>query len=78
MGDNGFHTWFREFATETAYSVWGNPNASATKEASTQAPRATELAVSGASELHKHQWLRPDNGVIECATCGDTRNYYGE
>jgi hypothetical protein len=27
---------------------------------------------------HKHEWLRPDNGVIECATCGATRNHYSE
>jgi hypothetical protein len=25
-----------------------------------------------------HQWLRPDNETIECATCGATRNHYGE
>lgn len=25
-----------------------------------------------------HQWLRPDNGTIECATCGATRNHYGD
>lgn len=26
----------------------------------------------------QHQWLRPDNGVIECATCGTTRYHYGD
>jgi len=26
----------------------------------------------------RHQWLHPDNGVIECATCGETRNHYGD
>ena len=30
------------------------------------------------SEPHQHEWLRPDNGVIECAICGATRNHYGE
>lgn len=31
-----------------------------------------------ASECPPHQWLRPDNGVIECATCGATREHYGD
>jgi hypothetical protein len=104
MGDNGFSTWFRDFAKETIFEVWGNPNASAPKEADTQAQRATESAESGASELvglcqyitcmHRpgeagcaspsaappcrHQWLRPDNGTIECAACGATRWHYGD
>jgi hypothetical protein len=26
----------------------------------------------------QHQWLRPDNGCIECAVCGATRNHYGD
>jgi hypothetical protein len=29
-------------------------------------------------ESSGHQWLRPDNGVIECAGCGATRPHYGE
>lgn len=33
--------------------------------------------VFGKEETHQHQWLRPDNGVVECATCGATRNHYG-
>lgn len=24
----------------------------------------------------RHQWLRPDNGTIECGVCGATRNDY--
>jgi hypothetical protein len=70
---------FRGFAEAAFLPVFGNPNASATKEASTQAQSATEFAASGASELCRpHQWLRPDNDVIECAVCGKTRNYYGD
>jgi hypothetical protein len=58
MGDNGFSEFmkraespFRLFAAETMLPVFGNSNASATSEASTQAPSATEPAASGASEL---------------------------
>lgn len=80
MGDNGFSNFkqpdpnpFRLFCKETFLQVFGNSNASATREASTQAPSATELAVSGASELCKHQWLRPVDGEIECALCSTVR-----
>lgn len=111
MGDNGFSDFmkkasspFRLFAAETFLPTFGNSNASAAKEASTQAPSATEPAASGASELpfgpcqyltcmHRpneagcarpshmrsacqHQWLRPDNGTIECGVCGATRYDY--
>jgi hypothetical protein len=84
MGDNGFSTWFRDFAVETVYAVWGNPNASPLRSADAQAQSATESAAitsdtAGASELpHVHEWLRPDNGVIECASCGATRWHYGD
>lgn len=86
MSDNGFSKFkqqdpspFRLFCEDTFLQVFGNSNASATKEASTQAPSATELAVSGASESCKHQWLRPVNGEIECALCSTTRwAHYGE
>lgn len=26
----------------------------------------------------RHEWLRPDNGTIECAVCGATRSHYGD
>lgn len=42
---------FRLFCENTFLQVFGNPNASAPKEADTQAQRATESAESGASEL---------------------------
>lgn len=78
MGDNGFSTWFRDFAVETVYAVWGDPNASAQAVAGHTSQPATEPAATGASESHVHEWLRPDNGVIECASCGATRFHYGD
>ena len=27
---------------------------------------------------HQHEWLRPDNGVIECAACGASRFHCGD
>lgn len=85
MGDNGFSKFkqpdpspFRLFCEETFLAVFGNSNASAARGSGHTSQPATEPAASGASESHRHQWLRPDNGVIECATCGTTRNYYGE
>jgi hypothetical protein len=61
------------------FVVWGNPNASAQAVAGHTSQPATEPAATGASELpHIHEWLRPDNGVIECASCGATRNHYGD
>lgn len=78
MGDNDFHEWFRDFIKETFLEVWGNPNASAQQRSEHTSQSATEPAASDASELHRHQWLHPDNGVLECATCGATRNHYGD
>lgn len=51
MGDNGFHSWFRDFATDTVYAVWGNPNAPALSGSEHTSQPATELAASDASEL---------------------------
>jgi hypothetical protein len=62
MGDNGFHTWFRDFATETLYAVWGNPNAPALSGSEHTSQPATELAASDASEL-------PKRGTCDC--CGE-------
>lgn len=69
MGDNGFSDFmkkasspFRLFAAETFLPTFGNSNASAAKEASTQAPSATEPAASDASEL---QWARDRISILE-------------
>lgn len=58
MGDNGFSDFmkkasspFRLFVAETMLPVFGNSNASATKEVGTQARSVTEPTESGASEL---------------------------
>lgn len=50
MGDNGFHTWFRDFAIDTLYAVWGDPNAPAQAVAGHTSQPATEPAVTDASE----------------------------
>ena len=54
MGDNGFSTWFRDFAKETVFAVWGNPNASAQVVAEHTSQPATESAATGASELRSN------------------------
>lgn len=87
MGDNGFSSFkkpdpspFRLFCEDTFMQVFSNSNAPAPKGSEHTSQPVTELAASDASECKPgtHQWLRPDNGYIECATCGKTREHYGE
>jgi hypothetical protein len=83
MGDNGFNQFkqpdpspFRLFAEAAFLPTFGNSNASPRKGGEHTSQSATEQAEVGASALCKpgtHQWLRPDNGYIECAACGKTR-----
>lgn len=64
MGDNGFHEWMKK----PVYC-----------KCSFTDPDGTVVAGERCEvHPHVHQWLRPDNGTIECATCGDTREHYGD
>lgn len=46
--------------------------------------RLTALKIAGqrdmfaAEEPCRHEWLRPDNGSIECAVCGASRYHFGD
>lgn len=87
MGDNGFSNFkkadpspFALFCADTFLPTFGNSNAPTQQGSEHTSQPVTELAASGASECKpgKHQWLRPDNGYIECATCGKTRISVGD
>jgi hypothetical protein len=75
VGDNGFHTWFRDFAKDTFLEVFGGG-----QQDSSGQVNSTPAGSAGNAKLElpacRHQWLRPDHGVIECATCGATRIDY--
>jgi len=72
MGDNGFHEWFRDFTRETFVEVFGGG-----RQDSSGPVNSTPAGSAGNAKLEptacRHQWLRPDNGWIECAACGATR-----
>lgn len=79
MGDNGF----RDFAKATFLPTFGE------KAKETAAIAVGDLAKNadayfahfGGDESKptcRHQWLRPDNGWIECAVCGVTREDHGD